>query len=80
MSLQGQDDHVERAVRTADGLKAGTWESVEALALLAIESGSRPHYDAACRAADALKAGNWESVRALALLARAEREMSHDRP
>jgi hypothetical protein len=68
---------LRRALDTAAGLKAGTWESVEALALLAIEAGERAEAsslrDAAHRAAAGLKAGTWESVRALGWLARADR-------
>ena len=71
---------LQRALDTAAGLKAGTWESVEALALLAIEAGERPEAtalrDAAHRTAAALKSGSWESVRALAWLARADRVLA----
>ena len=62
----------------AGGLKAGTWDSVEALALLAIEakgtSDATSLLSAAHAAASGLKDGSWQSVRALALLARADRE------
>jgi hypothetical protein len=67
---------LQRALDTAAGLKAGTWESVEALALLAIEAGepeATSLRDAAHRTAAGLKPGTWESVRALAWLARADR-------
>ena len=71
---------VERALDTAAGLKAGSWESVEALAVLAIEAKGRPEatslYDAAHAASAALKTGTWTSVRALAWLARADRELN----
>lgn len=75
-----QDDRppLVRALEVAGGLRAGTWESVEALSLLAIESKDLPDGAAmltsARSAAEGLKAGTWESVRALAWLARADRE------
>ncbi len=63
---------------TVAGLKVGSWESVEALALLAVEARGRAECaslrDAAHTAATGLKSGTWESVRALACLARADRE------
>ena len=70
---------VRRAVDAAAGLKPGSWVSVEALAMLAIEArdlpeGGRLLADAQ-RAAAGLKAGSWDSVRALTWLARAEREV-----
>lgn len=71
-----------RALDAANGLKPGTWESVEALSVLALECGRSPEgvqiLDAARAAAGGLKAGTWESVRALALLARAERELGSE--
>lgn len=71
---------LERGLDAASGLRAGSWESVEALALLAIEARGRPECaslrDAARAAAAGLKAGTWESVRALACLARADREIA----
>jgi len=71
---------IERALDAAAGLKTGSWESVEALALLAVEAKGRPEgaslRDAAHAAAAGLKAGTWESVRALACLARADRELA----
>lgn len=67
-----------RALELVGGLRAGTWESVEALSVLAIEAKDLPEGAAmtasARSAAAGLKAGTWESVRALAWLARAERE------
>jgi len=70
---------IQRAVDSVAGLKAGSWESVETLAMLAIEAkdlpeGARMH-EAAHRAANGLKVGSWTSARALAWLARADREM-----
>ena len=69
---------LQRALGAVAGLKAGSWEGVEALALLAIEAEGRPECaslrDAAHAAAAGLKPGTWESVRALACLARADRE------
>lgn len=71
---------LQRALDTAAGLKPGSWQSVEALALLAIETRGRPEsaelLQAAHRAADGLKQGTWDSVRVLACLARADRETS----
>ncbi|RNL64181.1 hypothetical protein EFK50_06515 [Nocardioides marmoriginsengisoli] len=70
---------LERAQEAASGLTAGTWESVEALALLAIEvqgpEGARLYELARTKAAK-LKSGDWSSVRALTLLARAGRELA----
>jgi hypothetical protein len=69
---------LQRALETAAGLKAGSWESVEALALLAIEAKGRPEcaslLETARAASAGLKPGTWEAVLALACLARAERE------
>src|SRR6476661_5067800 len=66
---------LQRSLDEAAGLKPGTWESVEALALLAIEAKDLPEgarlRDAAHKAADGLKPGTWESVKALAWPARA---------
>ena len=68
------EDTLARAVAGAQTLKAGTWASVEALALLAIETEDRGRLSQAQQAAAGLKgAGSWEAVRALAVLARAER-------
>ena len=71
--------HLDRAFVAAGGLKAGSWESVGTLALLAIEAHRRPEaqalLDSARRTAAQLKAGSWESIRALAWLTRAEREV-----
>ncbi len=71
---------LQRALGAASGLKAGSWESVETLALLAIEARGLPEAaslrDAAHRAAAGLKPGTWDSVRALACLARADRELA----
>jgi hypothetical protein len=68
---------LERALEAAAGLKAGSWQSVEALAMLAIEARGRPEasalYDDALQASHGLAAGSWESIRALTWLARAER-------
>ena len=69
---------LQRALDAVAGLKAGSWESVEALALLAVEAKGRPECtalrDAAHAAAAGLRSGTWQSVRALAVLARADRE------
>ncbi|GAA3542460.1 hypothetical protein AFL01nite_09720 [Aeromicrobium flavum] len=70
---------LDRALATAAGLKPGTWEAVESLALLAIEASGRPEasglLDTARTTAGRLKPGTWEAVRALTWLARAEREL-----
>ena len=67
---------LQRALDAVAGLKAGSWESVEAL--LAVEAKGRPECtalrDAAHAAAAGLRSGTWQSVRALAGLARADRE------
>ena len=69
---------LEQALDAASGLKPGSWASVEALSMLAIEAHGRPEaeslYASAVNAATDLKPGSWESVRALAWLARADRE------
>lgn len=68
---------LDRALTTARGLKPGTWESVEALAIASMAA-DRPEARQLLEAAEAtsatLKAGTWEAVRALAWLSRAERE------
>ena len=73
---------LQRAVDAAASLKAGSWQSVEALALLAIEAKGLPECaslrDAAHAAAAALKPATWESIRALTCLARADREIDVD--
>ncbi len=70
---------LDRALEVVDGLKAGSWESVETLALLAVEARHTGRgvelREAARTAAAGLKAGSWESARALVLLARADREL-----
>jgi hypothetical protein len=71
---------LQRALDAVPGLKAGSWESVEALALLAVEAKGRAECaslrESAHAAAAGLKSGTWESVRALACLARADREIA----
>jgi hypothetical protein len=66
-------------VDAAVGLKPGSWESVEVLAMLAIEAKDLPEcarlHRAAQQAAAGLKVGSWDSVRALTWLARADREL-----
>lgn len=55
-------------------LRAGTWESVEALALLASETRDTTMLAQAQQAAKELKGqGTWSAVRALTFLAQAER-------
>jgi len=71
---------LERALGAAASLKAGTWESVEALALLSVEAKGRPEaerlYASAVDTSARLSEGTWQSVRALAALARARRELA----
>ena len=74
---------LERALHTVDGLKAGSWESVETCALLGLELLAAGRYDDAERlhqqaaaAAGSLKPGGWESARALTWLARLQRELA----
>ena len=78
-SSQTNQPTLERALATARGLKPGSWESVEALALLALDTAGTPEalalLEAASEAAARLKSGTWESARALVWLARAEREV-----
>ncbi len=76
-SNQAQPPTLERALATVSGLKPGTWESVEVLALLSMETAGTMQavalLEAASGAAARLKSGTWESARALVWLARAER-------
>ncbi|MGA8995686.1 MAG: hypothetical protein WB441_15395 [Nocardioidaceae bacterium] len=71
---------LQRGLDAVASLKAGSWESVETLALLAVEARGHPECaalrDAAHSAAVRLTSGTWESVRALACLARADREIA----
>ena len=70
---------LDRALEAAATLKPGTWASVEALSMLAIEAQGRPEaqslYESALDVAGGLSSGSWESVRALAWLARADRNV-----
>ncbi|BCJ39717.1 hypothetical protein GCM10010168_78270 [Actinoplanes ianthinogenes] len=70
---------LQRALEAAASLKPGSWESVESLAVLAIECKGTPEaeqlYQTASRAAAQLKAGTYDAVRALAWLSRAGREL-----
>ena len=70
---------LQRALEAAASLKPGSWESVESLAVLAIECKGMPEaehlYQTASRAAAQLKVGTYDSVRALAWLNRASREL-----
>jgi hypothetical protein len=70
---------LEQALDAASGLKAGSWASVEALSMLAVEAKGRPEatrlYRSALDASTTLSSGSWESVRALTWLARAGREV-----
>jgi hypothetical protein len=70
---------LERALTAAGGLKAGSWASVEALSLLAVEAKGQAAaadlHRSALDAAASLKEGTWDAVRALACLARADREL-----
>ena len=78
-SNQAQPPALERALVTAAGLRPGSWESVEVLALLSLETAGTQQgvalLEAASKAASQLKSGTWGSARALAWLARAEREV-----
>ena len=80
MGRRDERPPVPRALEAAAGLKPGSWESVEALALLAIEASGRPESASlladAHTAAAGLRSGTWESVRALVCLARADRELA----
>jgi len=73
---------LERALEAAAGLKAGSWDSVEALSMLSIEAHGRAEarslYDSAVDASRSLSHGSWESVRALTWLARAGRRFDED--
>lgn len=73
------DDRPPLDQAAASGLKPGSWASVEALAMLAVEAKDRPEAAGLCASAQAaargLSSGSWESVRALTWLARAEREL-----
>jgi hypothetical protein len=73
---------LEQALDAAAGLKAGSWASVEALSMLAIEATGRAEaetlYNSALDASGRLSPGSWEGVRALAWLARAGRQLHAD--
>ena len=80
-----RQDHqppLERALEAASGLKAGSWESVEALSMLSVECAGRPEarslYESALAASLGLQSGSWASVRSLAWLVRAERALAGD--
>ena len=70
----------DRAFEAVGRLKLGTWEGVEAAAVLAWSCPSHPDsrqlLTRAATASTTLKAGTWESVRALAWLAKAQRELA----
>ena len=72
-------DLLDRALEAAAGLRVGSWESVQAYAMLAIEARGRPEsgqlYDQALEASRRLSSGSWESIRALTWLTRARREL-----
>ena len=72
-------DPLDRALEAAAGLRVGSWESVQAYAMLAIEARGRPEsgqlYDQALEASRKLSSGSWESIRALTWLTRARREL-----
>ncbi len=76
---EGDRSPLDLALGAAAGLKPGTWESVEALAMLSVEARGRPEaeslYASALTASRELKPGSWESVRALTWLTRAAREL-----
>jgi hypothetical protein len=77
----GHDERppLRRALEAAAALKPGSWQSVESLAVLAIECKGMPEaeqlHQTASRAAAELKAGTYDAVRALAWLNRAGREL-----
>lgn len=77
MTSTHAQQHLACALETADRLKAGGRESVETLAMLAVELGDDHAAGrvlaTARQAADSLKPGTWESVRALTWPAKAER-------
>ncbi|MEZ5096057.1 MAG: hypothetical protein R2731_07965 [Nocardioides sp.] len=61
-------DPVDRALAAAAGYRVGSWESVQAYAMLAIEAAGRPGadelYEQALDASRRLASGSWESIRA----------------
>lgn len=63
-----------RAIAGANALKAGTWDAVTALSLLAIETHDRAFLTRAQDVAARLKGPmTWDGVSAMTVLARAER-------
>lgn len=76
---QTESPTLERALAAAGGLKPGSWDSVEVLSMLSLETAGTPQalqlLEAASATASRLKSGTWESARGLAWLARAEREV-----
>lgn len=75
MSRSDDRPALVRATETAHGLKAGTWESVEALSVLARLTRDASVLERARATAAGLKPGTWESVLALTRLAEAEQEL-----
>ncbi len=73
-------DPLVRALESAAGLKNGTWDSVQACAMLSIEASSPAEaqrlYDQALHTSQGLGSGTWSSVQALAWLTRAGREIT----
>jgi hypothetical protein len=73
-------DPLERALEAAAKSTAGGWESVETLAMIAIEAKGRPEAHEflaqALEASRGLAAGSWDSIRALSWLSRAARELA----
>lgn len=67
------------AVKTAGQLSAASWDSVEALAVLAISAQGTPDaqvlLERANAAAQGLPAETWDSVRALGWLSHAQTEL-----
>ncbi len=76
---QDDRDPLDRALDAAAGYHVGSWESVQSLAMLAIEANGRPEanqlYEKALEASRKLSSGSWESIRALTWLVRARREL-----
>lgn len=73
-----ESEALQAAIDAATRLKPGSWESVESLSVLALESGDPAFLDIATKAAERLTPGTWDAVRALTWLARAQRELATD--
>lgn len=80
MALFRSKSNLDRALSAIKGLKAVSWEAVETLAIMAIETDdpreSRRLVQAASKTAAKLTPGDWGAARALIWLAKAEASLT----